>query len=99
MGVALVVVSTTGPEVTRAWIVQAAEILSPRSWLPHARSNSGNDYHVFATPAFCFMNEHSMIEAAGLIGPNMEAWKTQIGSLAGPQITIPEGGLAEVERE
>ena len=39
-----------------------------------------------------------MIEAAGLIGPNMEAWKTQIGSLAGQQITIPEGGLAEVER-
>jgi hypothetical protein len=97
MGVALVVVSTTGPEVTRAWIGQLPNSV-PILVAPGTSNSFLDDYHVFATPAFCFMNEHSMIEATGLIGPNMEAWKTQIGSLAGQQITIPEGGLAELER-
>jgi signal peptidase I len=94
-GVALVVVSTAGPEVTRAWIDQLPNsvpiLIAPRTSNPFL-----DDYHVFVTPAFCFVNEHSMIEAAGLIGPNMEAWKLQIGSLAGQQITIPEGGSAEL---
>lgn len=93
-GVALVVVSAAVPEVTRAWIGQLPSsipiLVAPRTSNPFL-----DDYHIFGTPAFCFVNEHSEVEAAGLIGPNMEAWKTQIGSLIGQQLTVTEDGSAE----
>ena len=96
-GIALVVVSAAAPEVTRAWIGELPSsipiLLAPRTSNPFL-----DDYHIFGTPAFCFVNEHSEVEAAGLIGPNMEAWKTQIGSLIGQQLTAPEDGSAELQR-
>ena len=94
-GVALVVVSAAAPEVTRAWIGRLPSsihiLVAPRTSNPFL-----DDYHIFATPAFCFVNQHNKVEAAGLIGPNMEAWKTQIGSLIGQQLTVSEDGSAEL---
>jgi hypothetical protein len=93
-GVALVVVSAAAPEVTRAWIGQLPSsvpiLVAPRTSNPFL-----DDYHIFGTPAFCFVNEHSKVEASGLIGPNMEAWKTQIGSLIRQQLTVLEDGSTE----
>ncbi len=93
-GIALVVVSAAVPEVTRAWIRHL-----PRSILilvaPPTSNPFLDDYHIFGTPAFCFINEHSKVEAAGLIGPTMEAWETQFGSLIGQQFTGTEDGSVE----
>ena len=93
-GVALVVVSVAAPEVTRAWTGQLPSSI-PILVAPRTSNPLLDDYHIFATPAFCLVNEHSKVEAAGLIGPNMEAWKTQIGSLIGQQLTVPEDGSVE----
>lgn len=86
-GVALVVVSAATPEVTRVWIGQLPSSI-PILAAPPTSNPFLDDYHIFWTPAFCFVNEHSKIGAAGLIGPNMEAWKTQIGSLIRQQLTV-----------
>ena len=80
--VALVVVSAATPEVTLTWIGKLPSsvtiLVAPRT------SNSFlNDYHIFGTPAFCFVNEHREVEATGLIGPNMEDWRRQISFLIG----------------
>ncbi len=93
-GVALVVVSAAAPEVTHAWIGQLPSsvpiLVAPRTSNPFL-----DDYHIFATPAFCFVNKHSKVEAAGLIDPNMETWKTQIDSLIRQQLTALEDGSTE----
>jgi signal peptidase I len=96
-GVTLVVVSTAGQEVTRAWIGRLPSSI-PILVAPRTSNSFLDDYHIFATPAFCFVNEHSVVEANGLIGPNVESWKTQIGSLVGQQLTVPEDGSAELWR-
>ena len=54
------------------------EFCSP-FWLPHARAILfSDDYHIFATPAFCFVNEHSVVEATGLIGPNVNPGRRRL---------------------
>jgi signal peptidase I len=93
-GVAIVVVSAATLEVTSAWIGQIPNsilvVVAPRT------SNSFlDDYHIFGTPAFCFVNEYSKVEASGLLGPNMEAWKAQIGSLIGQELTVTESSSVE----
>lgn len=79
-GIVLVVVSAAALEVTLTWIGQLPSSISILV-APRTSNSFLDDYHIFGTPAFCFINEYSEVEAAGLIGPNVEAWKAQISSL------------------
>lgn len=79
-GIALVVVSTTAPEVTRVWIESLPSSI-PILVAPRGSNPFLDDYRIFGTPAFCFIDEYSKVKAAGFIDPDIEAWKTQIGSL------------------
>lgn len=81
IGVELVLVSSDEMEETQIFVerlhVRLPVLVAPRNTNPLF-----DDYKATLTPSYCLVNEHSVVQSAGLINAEGEEWEALIASWA-----------------
>jgi signal peptidase I len=78
-GIVMVFVSCTGVQPTRPFI-DDLQISVPILVAPRASNPFLKDYHISATPAYCFVNQLGKVQSAGPLSRKWGAWKTLVES-------------------
>lgn len=88
-GVMMVLVSVATAERTRLF-VNEVPVSMPLLVVPDQGNAFLNDYKISGIPAYCFINQHSMVQAMGLLSTEQEGWRSLVETWTGLEVSSTE---------